>query len=84
MSTVLTGHGLTKKYGSTAALDGVDVEAGERDSPALMGPSGSGTSTLLHTLAGTPWPGSPGPPGATTRRPAPPSTAPARSGSPSA
>jgi ABC-type multidrug transport system ATPase subunit len=50
MSTVLAGHGLTKKYGSTAALDGVDVEAGERDSPAL--PSGSGKSTLPHTLAG--------------------------------
>ncbi|MFI8831566.1 ABC transporter ATP-binding protein [Streptomyces afghaniensis] len=52
MSTVLAGHGLTKKYGSTTALDGVDVEVGERDSLAVMGPSGSGKSTLLHTLAG--------------------------------
>ncbi|MFI7015852.1 ABC transporter ATP-binding protein [Streptomyces sp. NPDC050164] len=52
MSTVLAGHGLTKKYGSTTALDGVDVEVGERDSLAIMGPSGSGKSTLLHTLAG--------------------------------
>jgi putative ABC transport system ATP-binding protein len=52
MSTVLAGHGLVKKYGSTTALAGVDVEVGERDSLAIMGPSGSGKSTLLHTLAG--------------------------------
>ncbi|KUN75542.1 ABC transporter ATP-binding protein [Streptomyces griseoruber] len=52
MSTVLAGVGLTKKYGSTTALAGVDVEVGTRDSLAIMGPSGSGKSTLLHTLAG--------------------------------
>ncbi|MGW3646852.1 ABC transporter ATP-binding protein [Streptomyces sp. NPDC000878] len=52
MSTVLAGRGLTKKYGSTTALHGVDVEVGVRESLAIMGPSGSGKSTLLHTLAG--------------------------------
>ncbi|KOU60681.1 ABC transporter ATP-binding protein [Streptomyces sp. MMG1533] len=52
MNTVLAGHGLVKKYGSTTALSGVDVAVGERDSLAIMGPSGSGKSTLLHTLAG--------------------------------
>ncbi|MFJ9241767.1 ABC transporter ATP-binding protein [Streptomyces sp. NPDC101776] len=52
MSTVLAGVGLTKKYGSTTALAGVDVAVGARDSLAIMGPSGSGKSTLLHTLAG--------------------------------
>ncbi|MEU4465994.1 ABC transporter ATP-binding protein [Streptomyces sp. NPDC024017] len=52
MSTVLAGHGLVKKYGSTTALAGVDVEVRERESLAIMGPSGSGKSTLLHTLAG--------------------------------
>ncbi|MDX3800593.1 ABC transporter ATP-binding protein [Streptomyces sp. AK04-3B] len=52
MSTVLAGHGLVKKYGSTTALADVDVEVRERDSLAIMGPSGSGKSTLLHTLAG--------------------------------
>ncbi|PTH85611.1 ABC transporter ATP-binding protein [Streptomyces sp. A244] len=52
MSTVLAGHGLIKKYGSTTALAGIDVEVGQRDSLAIMGPSGSGKSTLLHTLAG--------------------------------
>ncbi|MEV0636173.1 ABC transporter ATP-binding protein [Streptomyces sp. NPDC050619] len=52
MNTVLAGHGLVKKYGSTTALAGVDVRVGPRDSLAIMGPSGSGKSTLLHTLAG--------------------------------
>ncbi|KUL44097.1 ABC transporter ATP-binding protein [Streptomyces regalis] len=52
MSTVLAGYGLVKKYGSTTALAGVDVEVRGRDSLAIMGPSGSGKSTLLHTLAG--------------------------------
>ncbi|WP_406119716.1 ABC transporter ATP-binding protein [Streptomyces sp. NBC_00989] len=52
MTVVLAGVGLTKKYGSTTALAGVDVEVGARDSLAIMGPSGSGKSTLLHTLAG--------------------------------
>jgi putative ABC transport system ATP-binding protein len=52
MHTVLAGHGLTKKYGSATALAGMDIEVGKRDSPAIMGPSGSGRSTLLHTLAG--------------------------------
>ncbi|NUR01845.1 MAG: ABC transporter ATP-binding protein [Streptomyces sp.] len=52
MSTVLAGHGLVKKYRSTTALAGVDVEVGERELLAIMGPSGSGKSTLLHTLAG--------------------------------
>ncbi|MFC8519427.1 ABC transporter ATP-binding protein [Streptomyces sp. NPDC057257] len=52
MNTVLAGLGLTKKYGSTLALDGVDIRVGEGDSLAIMGPSGSGKSTLLHVLAG--------------------------------
>ncbi|MBK3580055.1 ABC transporter ATP-binding protein [Streptomyces sp. MBT65] len=52
MSSVLAGVGLTKTYGSTTALAGVDVAVGARDSLAIMGPSGSGKSTLLHTLAG--------------------------------
>jgi putative ABC transport system ATP-binding protein len=52
MSTVLAGLGLIKKYGSTVALHGMDVQVAVRESLAIMGPSGSGKSTLLHTLAG--------------------------------
>ncbi|MFG2373141.1 ABC transporter ATP-binding protein [Streptomyces sp. NPDC048504] len=52
MNTVLAGYGLSKKYGSTTALAGVDVEVGARDSLAVTGPAGSGKSTLLLALAG--------------------------------
>lgn len=48
----LSGRGLVKRYGSTTALAGVDIDLGEEEALAIMGPSGSGKSTLLHVLAG--------------------------------
>ncbi|RJL22808.1 ABC transporter ATP-binding protein [Bailinhaonella thermotolerans] len=49
---VLSGHGLTKSFGSAVALAGVDLAVAPGEALAIMGPSGSGKSTLLHCLAG--------------------------------
>lgn len=51
-TAVLIARALTRRYGSTTALDGVDLDVARGGSLAIMGPSGSGKSTLLHTLAG--------------------------------
>ena len=49
---IITASGLTKSFGSTAALRGIDFEVGRGEVVAVMGPSGSGKSTLIHCLAG--------------------------------
>ena len=49
---VLQGIGLRKAYGSTKALDGIDLDIRAGDSIAIMGPSGSGKTTLMQILAG--------------------------------
>jgi len=52
MNALLSATGITKSYGRTPALAGVDIEIGEGEIVAVTGPSGCGKSTLLHCLAG--------------------------------
>ncbi|NNJ24919.1 sugar ABC transporter ATP-binding protein [Alienimonas chondri] len=49
---LLTMHGVSKRYGPTVALDGVDVAAKPGRVLALIGENGAGKSTLMKVLAG--------------------------------
>ena len=45
-------RGVTKRFGATDVLRGVDLDVVRRDTLAVLGPSGSGKSTLLHIMGG--------------------------------
>ncbi|MCS7478999.1 ABC transporter ATP-binding protein [Umezawaea endophytica] len=49
---VLAGRGLVKRYREVNALDGVDMTVWAGEVVAIVGPSGSGKSSLLHVLSG--------------------------------
>ncbi len=49
---MISTHALTKTYGSTTALDGIDLEVPEGSIYGLAGPNGAGKTTLLGILAG--------------------------------
>jgi ABC-2 type transport system ATP-binding protein len=52
MPAALAARGLTKRYGPTEALGGVDVEVGEGELVGLLGPNGAGKSTLVKIACG--------------------------------
>ena len=47
---------LTKQFGSTPVLRGIDLTVNDGELIALLGPSGSGKTTLLKIIAGLEWP----------------------------
>lgn len=48
----LTIRGLSKSYGATKVLEGVDLTVEPGSFYAVLGPSGSGKTTVLRTIAG--------------------------------
>jgi multiple sugar transport system ATP-binding protein len=48
----LTLSNVTKAFGSTMAVDGLDLEIGASEFVSILGPSGCGKTTLLRMLAG--------------------------------
>jgi len=52
MTLILEATGLRKRYGSVAALDGLDLAVEEGHVVGLLGPNGAGKTTALRILVG--------------------------------
>jgi putative spermidine/putrescine transport system ATP-binding protein len=52
MPGALVLDGLTRRYGATAAVDGVSLTVADGEFVTLLGPSGSGKTTVLMCVAG--------------------------------
>jgi oleandomycin transport system ATP-binding protein len=51
MTPVIEAHGLTKAFGATQALAGVDLRAEQGKVLALLGPNGAGKTTVVRVLS---------------------------------
>jgi len=52
IDNAVEAHGLTKRFGSLTAVDGIDVELPAGRIYGLLGPNGSGKTTLIRLLLG--------------------------------
>lgn len=52
MTAVIEAVGLTKKFGTTTALDGLDLTVHEGEVHGFLGPNGAGKSTTIRVLLG--------------------------------
>ncbi|MFG2088402.1 ATP-binding cassette domain-containing protein [Spirillospora sp. NPDC048824] len=52
MTTALTTSGLTKRYGSLVAVDGLDLHVRTGEVYGFLGPNGAGKTTTLRMLLG--------------------------------
>lgn len=50
--TVIEARGLRKAFGTTVALDGIDLRIGEGRIVGLIGPNGAGKTTALNAILG--------------------------------
>jgi ABC-2 type transport system ATP-binding protein len=51
MTPIIEARGLTKRYGKTIALDGLDLVAEAGQVVAVLGPNGAGKTTFVRTVA---------------------------------
>ena len=51
MTPTIEAHGLTKRYGKTTALDGLDLVADSGQVVAVLGPNGAGKTTFVRAVA---------------------------------
>ena len=51
MTPTIEAHGLEKRYGKTAALDGLDLVADPGQVVAVLGPNGAGKTTFVRAVA---------------------------------
>ncbi len=52
MGTVITAHGLTKRYGSATVVAGIDFAVDKGETFGLLGPNGSGKTTTILMMLG--------------------------------